>query len=44
MTTYNRGYIVDNAIQSVIGQTYLKWEIIIVDDASADNTEKVIKK
>ena len=44
MPTYNRGYIIENAIQSVIGQTYSNWELIIVDDASADNTEEVIKR
>lgn len=44
MPTYNRGYIIENAIQSVIGQTYSNWELIIVDDASADNTEEVINR
>lgn len=44
MPTYNRGYIIEKAIQSVIEQTYQNWELIIVDDASTDDTEYRIKK
>lgn len=43
MPTYNRGYIIGNAIQSVIKQTDFHWELIIVDDGSEDNTEEVVK-
>lgn len=44
MPTYNRAYIIERAIKSVLGQTYKDWELIIVDDASTDNTEKVVNK
>lgn len=44
MPTYNRGYIIEKAIQSVIEQTYKSWELIIVDDASVDDTENLIKR
>lgn len=44
MPAYNRGYIIERAIQSVLEQTYQNWELIIVDDASADNTLDVVKK
>ena len=44
MPTYNRAYIIERAIVSVIHQTYEDWELIIVDDASKDNTKEIVKK
>ena len=44
MATYNRGYCIDRAIKSIIGQTYANWELVVVDDSSSDNTEEVVKK
>lgn len=41
--TYNRAHMVGRAIQSVLNQTYQDFELIIVDDASTDNTEEVAK-
>ena len=41
--TYNRDEIVSRAIESVLGQTYKKFELIVVDDASTDGTEDVIR-
>ncbi len=43
MPTYNRGYIIRDAINSVLNQTYKNLELIIVDDGSDDDTEDVIK-
>ena len=43
MPTYNRGYIIKEAITSVIKQTYCNWELIIVDDASDDNTREIVE-
>jgi glycosyltransferase involved in cell wall biosynthesis len=40
--TYNHGYVIWRAIQSVLKQTYPYFELIIVDDASIDNTLKVV--
>lgn len=40
--TYNRAHLVGRAIQSVLDQTYRDFEIIVVDDASIDNTEEVV--
>lgn len=44
MPTYNRAYILKNAINSVIKQTYKNWELIIVDDGSCDGTQQRVSK
>jgi len=41
--TYNRARLVSRAIQSVLNQTYQNLELIVIDDASTDNTEEVVK-
>ncbi|MCR4418630.1 MAG: glycosyltransferase [Clostridia bacterium] len=41
--TYNRAHLVGRAIKSVLNQTYQDFEIIVVDDASRDNTEEVVR-
>ena len=42
--TYNRADFIVEAIESVLAQNFTDWELIIVDDGSTDNTEKVIEK
>lgn len=42
MPTYNCASYIEAAIRCVQAQTYTNWEIIIVDDCSADNTQEVI--
>ena len=41
--TYNRAELLKRAIESVLGQTYQDFELIVVDDASMDNTEEMMK-
>lgn len=42
ISTYNRAHLLGRAIQSVLDQTYQDLEIIVVDDASTDNTEEIV--
>lgn len=42
MTSYNRADLIGAAIESVLNQTYKNWELLILDDASSDNTAAVV--
>src|SRR6478735_6490982 len=42
MPTYNRAAFIMQSIESVQKQTYSNWELIIVDDASEDNTAALV--
>ena len=41
---YNRAHLIKETIESVLVQTYVNWECIIVDDGSTDETLNVIKE
>jgi glycosyltransferase involved in cell wall biosynthesis len=43
LPTYKRAHVLPLAIRSVLAQTYLNWELIVVSDNSPDNTEAVVK-
>lgn len=38
MPAFNAGKYIREAINSVLNQSFDNWELIIVDDASTDNT------
>jgi len=44
MPTYNRENLIKDAILSVLGQIFQRFELIIVDDGSSDNTSEVVLK
>ncbi len=44
VTCYNNAQYLDEALESVIAQTFSKWECVIVNDGSTDNTEEVSRK
>lgn len=44
IANYNNGKYLMDAIESVYSQTYTNWEIILVDDASTDNSKELYKE
>jgi glycosyltransferase involved in cell wall biosynthesis len=42
--TYNHSNFLSKALESVLDQTYKNWEVIIIDNNSTDDTNKVINK
>ena len=42
MPAYNNGLFIREAIDSIISQTYTHWELLIVNDASIDDTEAIV--
>ncbi|RMD45126.1 MAG: glycosyltransferase family 2 protein [Aquificota bacterium] len=42
LPTFNRAKYLDRAISSVLSQSFYDFELIIVDDASTDNTEEIV--
>lgn len=43
LPTYNREKVILRAVNSVLAQSYEELELIIVDDGSVDDTERVVK-
>ena len=44
MPAYNSEKFISKSIDSIIKQSYLNYEFIIVDDGSVDSTKEIIKK
>lgn len=42
LPTYNRGYVIKRAVDSVLAQTYTNLELIVIDDGSTDNTQELL--
>lgn len=42
MPSYNTAPYIMETIQSVLNQTYTKWELIIIDDCSTDSTNEIL--
>jgi glycosyltransferase involved in cell wall biosynthesis len=44
MPSYNHEKFISEAIESVLGQTFVDFELIIVDDASTDRSQQIINE
>ena len=44
MGIYNCEHTLEDAINSIINQTYTDWELIMCDDGSTDNSYEIAKK
>lgn len=44
MAAYNAERTIHTAIESVISQTYINWELLVVDDCSVDNTLEIVQR
>ena len=42
MSTYNRGHILKETVESVLNQSFSDFEFIIIDDCSTDNTAEIL--
>lgn len=42
--TYNCARFIAETIESVQNQTYLNWEMLIIDDCSSDNTKEIVEQ
>lgn len=44
MSTYNDRRFIEESITSVSKQSFTKWELIIIDDASNDDTQEIVNR
>lgn len=43
MSTLNQAAFLSRSVKSVLSQNFQDWELIIINDGSTDNTEKIVK-
>lgn len=43
MPSFNTADYIEESIRSVLNQTYVNWELIIVDDCSSDGTDAIVR-
>lgn len=43
IATYNRAHLLHTAIDSVLGQTFTDYEVIVADDGSSDGTAELVR-
>ncbi|MFA6440411.1 MAG: glycosyltransferase [Bacteriovoracaceae bacterium] len=43
LPTYNSAHCIERSVRSILAQTFTKFELLILDDGSTDNTESVIR-
>lgn len=41
--TYNRAHLLQETLDSILGQNYNDWECLVIDDRSTDDTENVLR-
>ena len=44
MTVYNHQDYVNQAVLSILSQSYKNFELIVINNGSTDNTQKILKK
>ena len=42
--TFNRGYCLEESICSVLEQSFIDFELVVVDDGSTDNTSELVRR
>ena len=42
LRTYNRAHLLSRAIDSVLGQSYPHWELLVIDNFSTDDTHSLV--
>jgi teichuronic acid biosynthesis glycosyltransferase TuaG len=42
MPAYNAGRFIEEAVRSVMAQTYSNWQLLVIDDGSKDDTVEVV--
>ena len=44
LPNFNSSKYIKSTLKSIINQTYKKWNLVIVDDASDEKTKKILKR